>query len=47
MNFGYYTERELRKIHRTFGHPSVGATTGILTREKVERIDRETRQTIE
>lgn len=30
--FVLYTERELRKIHRTFGNPPIKATDGFLGR---------------
>lgn len=46
MPFVYYTEGELRTIHRTFGHPAVKATEDLLRRARGEELDKETREMI-
>lgn len=46
MPFAYYTERELRTIHRTFGHPAVKTTEDLLRRAQGKELDLETRGAI-
>lgn len=43
MSYALYTESELRKIHRNFGHPSVNAMGNLLRRASQAEIDGTTR----
>lgn len=42
-----YSERKLRNIHRSFGHPSVHCTEGLLKHASRNRLHREGKDTIE
>lgn len=42
-----FTETELLSIHRTFGHPSVKATTSLLKRAEGVNLDTKTRRAIQ
>lgn len=46
MTYTLFTEQELLKIHKVFGHPSVGATQRMLRRAKGEALDKKTRGAI-
>lgn len=41
-----YSEKELRKLHRNFGHPSVSALTNLLKRANPDHMDREVQDAI-
>ncbi|CDF37987.1 unnamed protein product [Chondrus crispus] len=41
-----YSEKELRKLHRNFGHPSVSALTNLLKRANPDHMDREVQDVI-
>lgn len=45
--FALYSEGELRRIHRGFGHPSVRATEKLLERAAGENIDEDTRKALQ
>lgn len=45
--YALYTEPELRRIHRTFGHPSVKATYNLLKRASKTGLDKEIRLELE
>lgn len=47
LSYALYTEKELRTIHRTFGHPSIKATTSLLKRASGDELDTKTRKSIE
>lgn len=45
--YSLYTEGELRKIHKVFGHPSVTAASGLIKRALGGNLDTKTRRIIE
>ncbi len=38
MSFSLYTDAELQKLHRSFGHPSVRALIGLLRRARPDEV---------
>ena len=47
MPYVLYTEDELRKIHRGFGHPSVRSTYHLLRRASGEDLDKKVKQQLD
>ncbi len=47
MAYSLYTETELRKLHRTFGHPSVSALINILRRARPNEMTTDVKKVIE
>lgn len=45
--FALYSEKELRRMHRVFGHPTVGALSKLLRRANPNKFDNSTRHAIE
>lgn len=47
LSFALYTEDELRRIHKTFGHPSISATERLLKRATGGTLNTQNRRAIE
>lgn len=45
--YAFYTGKALRTIHRSFGHPSISSTEGLLRRTSGGKLTKEVRNTIE
>lgn len=44
--FQYYTPKELRTIHRTFGHPAIKATEYLLRRGRNDELEKKSKEAI-
>lgn len=47
LSYSLYTETELRKLHRVFGHPSVSALSGLLKGARPEQMTPTVREALE
>lgn len=46
-DYGLFTEADLRKLHRSFGHPSASSLTSLLKRARPDEFDASVREAIE
>lgn len=46
VDFVFFTEKDLRRIHRSFGHPSIKSTEQLLKRSNGDNLDPPTRRTL-